>query len=133
MENDKKETFHYTYSAKQQEEIKSIRQKYAAPEEDKMEQLRRLDAGVTKKAAARSITIGLIGTLLMGFGMSLTMTNISEIFGPYQDKGMLIGIVTGIMGIALICSAYPVYHHTLAKERKRIAPEILRLTDQLMK
>ena len=133
MENDKKETFHYTYSAKQQEEIKCIRQKYAAPEEDKMEQLRRLDAGVTKKAAARSITIGLIGTLLMGFGMSLTMTNISEIFGPYQDKGMLIGIVTGIMGIALICCAYPVYHHTLAKERKRIAPEILRLTDQLMK
>ena len=36
-------SFNYTYSAKQQEEIKNIRKKYVAPEEDKMEQLRRLD------------------------------------------------------------------------------------------
>ena len=39
---EKKESFHYTYSAKQQEEIQSIRKKYL-PQEDKMEQLRRLD------------------------------------------------------------------------------------------
>ena len=45
-----KETFNYTYSASQQEEIKKIREKYSAPEkqEDKMEQLRRLDKSVTK-------------------------------------------------------------------------------------
>lgn len=40
MENNEK--FHYTYSAKEQEEIKAIRKKYAAPDEteDKMTQLR---------------------------------------------------------------------------------------------
>ena len=44
MEN-KQNTFQYTYSAKQQEEIRRIRKKYLPQEktEDKMEQLRRLD------------------------------------------------------------------------------------------
>ena len=42
MEN-KNETFTYTYSAKQQEEIRNIRSKYLPKEEDKMEQLRRLE------------------------------------------------------------------------------------------
>ncbi len=43
---EKRETFTYTYSAAQQNEVKRIREKYAPPtqEQDKMEQLRRLDA-----------------------------------------------------------------------------------------
>lgn len=46
MENH--EAFQYTYSAKEQQEIKNIRQKYETPQqaEDKMAQLRRLDAAV---------------------------------------------------------------------------------------
>lgn len=51
---DNKERFQYTYSAKQQEEIKRIRSKYAAPEENKMEQLRRLDRSVTQKGCHSS-------------------------------------------------------------------------------
>ena len=37
---DRKDTFHYTYSARQQEEIRNIRKKYLPqePKEDKMEQ-----------------------------------------------------------------------------------------------
>ena len=41
--NQQKDGFRYTYSAKDQEEIRSIRQKYVPREEDKMERLRRLD------------------------------------------------------------------------------------------
>ena len=73
------ETFNYTYSAKEQEEINAIRKKYAEldKQEDKMEQLRRLDASVTKKATAVAIAMGVIGALIMGFGMSLVMTDLS--------------------------------------------------------
>ena len=46
------QTFHYTYSAEQQQEIRDIRQKYLPPETNKMEQLRRLDAGVSPRAFA---------------------------------------------------------------------------------
>lgn len=134
MENNKNETFHYTYSAEQQDEIQSIRNKYTEkPAEDKMEQLRRLDASVTQKASAISIAIGVIGTLILGIGMSLIMSELAELLGAYRNLATPIGIIIGIIGIALVCCAYPVYERTVKKERERIAPEIIRLTDELMK
>ena len=131
MEN--KERFHYTYSAKEQEEIKAIRQKYAAPErtEDKMAQLRRLDAGVYSKATTAALVVGIIGALIMGMGMSLIMTEIGAFLGTVM--AMIVGIGLGVIGIILACLAYPLYNRTLKKEREKIAPEILRLTDELMK
>ena len=133
MEN--KETFKLIYSAKEQEEIKAIRQKYVVTEEaeDKMTQLRRLDAGVTQKASAVSLALGIIGALILGVGMSLTMSDFSKILGAYEDRAMLIGIAIGIVGILLVSLAYPLYNRTVKKEREKIAPEIIRLTDELMK
>ena len=133
MEN--KESFNYTYSAKEQEEIKAIRKKYAAPEEteDKMAQLRRLDAGVTQKAQAVSLVFGVIGALILGMGMSLAMTDIGKMIGLAGGMAMLVGILIGIVGILLISVAYPIYNSIIKKEREKIAPEIIRLTDELMK
>lgn len=133
MEN--KETFEFTYSAKEQEEIKAIRKKYSEPEktEDKMEELRRLDASVTQKATVISLVLGIVGTLIMGIGMSLAMTDIGEIIGLASSVSMLIGIPVGTVGIVLVSLAYPTYNRIVKKERKRIAPEIIRLTDELMK
>ncbi len=133
MEN--KETFEFTYSAKEQEEIKAIRKKYSEPEKtvDKMEELRRLDASVTQKATVISLVLGIVGTLIMGIGMSLAMTDIGEIIGLASSVSMLIGIPVGTVGIVLVSLAYPTYNRIVKKERKRIAPEIIRLTDELMK
>ena len=129
MEN-KKESFNYTYSAKQQQEINNIRKKYLPPEEDKMEQLRKLHTSATRKAQACSIALGIVGALIMGSGMSLAMTKLSGFLG---GTAMFIGIPVGLVGIVLVALAYPVYTRVLKKERQRIAPEILRLTDELMK
>ena len=71
MSNNDNSAFSYTYSAREQEEIKKIRDKYAPRGEDKMEKLRRLDAGVGGVAQAVSLVFGVIGTLILGFGMSL--------------------------------------------------------------
>lgn len=126
MENQQdKETFHFTYSAKEQEEIRNIRKKYMASEEDKMEQLRRLDDSVSRKGLAAALTVGLIGTLLLGIGMCCCMVWQRELFIP--------GIVIGVIGIAVLAAAYPLYNHVIQKEREKIAPEIIRLTDELMK
>lgn len=125
-----KETFNYTYSARQQEEIRNIRKKYSAPEEDKMEQLRRLDRRAAQKAQACAIALGVVGTLLLGTGMSLAMTELSGFLG---GTAMFVGIPVGLAGIVLVALAYPVYSRILKKERQRIAPEILRLTDELLK
>lgn len=123
MEN--KESFSYTYSAKEQEEIKKIREKYIPKEADKMEQLRRLDRSVTHKGTIISLIFGVIGTLLFGFGMSCTMVWIDTLF--------IAGIIVGLIGIAMAAAAYPLYNIVTKKEREKIAPEILRLTDELMK
>ena len=127
---EKKETFNYTYSAQQQEEIKSIRKKYMTPEEDKMEQLRRLDQRATQKAQAWAIALGVVGALILGVGMSVAMTDLPGFLG---GTAMFIGIPVGLVGIVLVALAYPVYNRILKKERQRIAPEIIRLTDELMK
>ena len=127
---DDNKTFNYTYSAEQQEEIKRIRKKYAAPAEDKMEQLRKLDRQASQKAQAWSIALGVIGALILGTGMSIAMTELSGFLG---GTAMFIGIPVGLIGIVLVALAYPVYNRILKKERQRIAPEILRLTDELLK
>jgi len=126
---DRNDTFHYTYSAGRQEEIRRIRKKYAAPEENKMEQLRRLDGQATQKAQTRAIALGVTGALLLGTGMSLAMTEMS---GLADAAAMLLGIPIGLAGIVLVALAYPVYQRVLKKERQRIAPEILRLSDELL-
>lgn len=131
MEN--KEGFRYTYSAKEQEEIRSIREKYETPveKEDKMGQLRRLDASVTSKATTVSLVVGILGALILGSGMSLIMTDIGEALGTFWT--LILGICVGVVGIILVCLAYPIYNRTLHKEREKAAPEIMRLTDELMK
>lgn len=130
---EKKDGFHYTYSAKEQEEIRSIREKYEAPveKEDKMGQLRRLDASVTSKATTASLIAGIVGALVLGSGMSLIMTDIGEMLGDFG--ALILGICVGVIGIILICLAYPIYNRTLRKAREKVAPEIIRLTDELMK
>lgn len=126
MENkNENEVFSYTYSAKEQEEVKQIRKKYMPKEADKMEQLRRLDRSVTRKGAAVSIVMGIIGALTLGIGMCCAMVWMGQWFVP--------GIVIGLVGIILVSLAYPLYTHITQKEREKVAPEILRLTDELMK
>lgn len=123
MEN--KQGFSYTYSAKEQDEIRKIREKYVPKEADKMEQLRRLDQSVTQKGTAASIAVGIIGTLLLGVGMCCCMV--------WAESFFAVGIVVGIIGIAVVSAAYPLYSYVIKKEREKIAPEILKLTDELMK
>ena len=105
MEN---RSFEYTYSARRQQEVEAIRSAYLPREEDKLEVLRRLHAGPTRKARAAAIAVGTLGALLLGTGMSLCMTE---------------------LGAAL---AWPLGRHILDRERRKIAPQILRLTDELM-
>ena len=134
MDNKEEISFNYTYCAKEQEEIKAIREKYCTNDkEDKMTILRKLDADVTKKASAFALTFGGIGALILGIGMSLAMTNIGTMLGIAANAAMLIGIIIGVIGIILVCFAYPLYTKTLKTQRKKIAPEILRLADELLK
>ena len=119
----KKETFHYTYSSAQQEEVRSIREKYLPVEESKMERLRRLDRGATRPGTVAALTVGILSTLVFGFGMCCTMVWADALFLP--------GIVIGLIGLVGIAAAYPLYRYITKKRREQLAPEILRLTEEL--
>ena len=126
--DEKNETFTYTYSAKEQEEIKKIRDKYTSPtkEETSMEQLRRLDESATKGATVVSLIVGIISALLLGVGMCCAMV-------PGWERYFIPGIVIGVVGIIGVIAAYPIYNHMVKRKRAKLAPEIIRLSDELMK
>lgn len=119
------EKFSYTYSAKEQDEVKRIREKYTEKGEDKLELLRRLDRSVTEKASVVSLIVGVIGTLLLGVGMCCTLV--------WAESFFILGVIVGIIGIIVLAFAYPIYSTIIKKEREKIAPEILKLTDELLK
>lgn len=127
MENN---SFEYTYSAQRQKEVEEIRKAYLPKEEDKMAELRRLHAIPTQKAQVASLAVGIIGALILGTGMSLCMTDIGAALG---NLALILGIMIGLAGAVMVAVAYPIYNRVLKKEREKIAQEILRLTDELMK
>ena len=133
--NQEQSGFTYNYSAQEQAELKRIREKYTAPTEaeDKMARLRRLDTSVTQNAQTAALTFGVIGALILGFGMSLCMTDFGEIIGLYRHVAMVVGIIVGVVGGVVVSLAYPLYNAIVKAKRKKIAPEIIRLTDELMK
>lgn len=134
MEKEKMErSFTYTYSAKEQEEIRRIQQKYQPKEEDDIDRLRKLDAKVTEKATIVSLELGIVGALILGSGMSLIMTDLGNILGMQGITNIVVGLLVGSIGMVLAILAYPVYQKVLKREREKIAPEILKLTGELIK
>lgn len=73
----------------------------------------------------RKVLYGAAGVLVFGTGMSMTM-----VFAP---GWFVSGIVIGVLGMIVLGMAYPLYTLVLKKERTRVAPEILRLSGELLK
>ena len=118
-----KEIFEYTYSAPQQNEIQKIREKYLPKEVTKLDQLRALDTGVTKRGTAVSLVHGTLYSLVLGLGMSCCLVWSGKLFLP--------GVLIGCIGLAGVAATYPIYNRIVKQDRERIAPEILRLTEDL--
>lgn len=119
------EVFEYTYSAPAQDEVKRIRQKYLPKEVTTLDQLRALDAGVTKRGNAISIAHGIVYALILGLGMSCCLV--------WAGKWFIPGILIGCIGLTGISATYPIYNHIVKQDRERFSPEILRLSEELLK
>ena len=120
---DNKNTFEYNYSAERAREVEAIRRKYEEPAEDKFEQLKALDRKAERRGQILSIAIGIIGTLVLGTGMSMVMVGQVPYFIP--------GIVIGIAGAVAISAAYPVYKKVTKKDRDKVAGQVLALAKQI--
>ena len=119
----KKKTFNYEYSAQQQEEVKEILAKYIEKPANELDQLRKLDRKVEMQATMAAIVIGVIGAALLGLGLCFVLV----------WKQMVWGIIIGMFGIACMGSASPLHTYIAKKLREHMAPQILELSEKLLK
>ena len=104
-----------------------VRAEYApgSEEEGKLEQLKKLDRAARRPAEIFAYTFGIVGALVLGVGMCLAM----EVIGSM----MPLGIVVGVVGIAMVTANYFLYRAILRSRKKKYAKEIVSLSDELLK
>ena len=118
--------FKYTYSAPTQEErreIESIRAAYERnPRAEKLARLRRLNARVKNAAMSIALSLGIIGVLVFGLGMAMTLS-----------WGMIAaGVAVSAAGIVPTALAAPAYNFILRRGKKKYGEEIVRLSEELL-
>ena len=122
MEN---KTFSYSYSAKTNKEVEMIRKKYIPHEESKFEILKRLDRRAQNAGMIEGLCIGIVGALVFGIGMC---------FGfDVLEVADYLAILFCALGVVAMLPAYPVYRHISGKTRTKLTPEILRLSEEIMR
>ena len=119
--------FNFKYTAPTEEErkeIDSIRRQYAPQEktETKLERLRRLDGLVKNTAIIWSLVLGVVGTLVLGLGLTMIL----------EWSIWIWGIVLMVIGSVPISIAYTVYKLALNKGKAKYGDEILRLSEELL-
>lgn len=115
--------FRYSYSAKQNEEVQAIRNKYISQPESKLDELKRLDQCVHTAGMAQSLAVGIIGCVIFGLGMCLAMQVIGE--------SVALAAFIGAWGMSVMIAAYPVYRSCFRKAKVKHQPRILELIAEL--
>lgn len=119
--------FNYSYSApneSERREIESIKKQYisAPKKEDKLERLRDLNKRVMQPPLIISLTIGIVGTLVMGVGLTMVL----------EWNIVAWGVMTGILGAAIAASAYPIYKAILNRNKRKYGERIIELSNDLL-
>ena len=122
MENN---TFSYNYSAVRNKEVESIRNKYMPREESKLERLKKLDLRVQMAGTIESLCFGIVGALVFGIGMCFFL----DVFAGAAWLSALFMII----GSLIMIPAYPIYRKIAQKTKAELTPEILRLSEEIMK
>lgn len=107
-----------------------IRTQYMEKESTELDELKLMDAKVKRPANIFAYIFGSVSALVMGSGMSLTMTNIGEKIGI--ENAMMSGIVIGVIGMFMAIINYPVYKKVLNSRKQKYADEILALSEKIM-
>jgi hypothetical protein len=118
------------YNNDQEFLVQKIRSQYTDKQYNQLDALKALDAKVKKPANVFAYTYGSVSSVIMGAGMSLVMTDIGATIGI--TNVLVPGIAVGVVGLAMAISTYPIYKKLLANRKKKFAPQILQLSEELM-
>ncbi|MGM9605832.1 MAG: hypothetical protein ACI3XG_12305 [Faecousia sp.] len=109
-------------SEQDQKWAENIHRQYISREDNKIEQLQKLDNKVKFPGKIVASILGNIGALIMGSGMSLIMV----------WKNTQLGLLLGAPGVVAAVLAYPVYALITTSRRKKYASEMIRLSDDVI-
>ncbi|MBO5434640.1 hypothetical protein J6A31_02305, partial [bacterium] len=106
--------------------VEKIRSNYTAKstEQSKFEELKSLDKKVKRPAIIFAYIYGVVGSLILGLGMCLAM----KIIG----NAMLVGIIIGLVGIAMVSTTYPIYQKLLAGRKAKYSDVIIAKSNELL-
>ena len=111
--------------------VQKIRTQYTEKQHTELDELRKLDRKVKAPANTFAYILGAISALIMGFGMSLIMTDIGQTIGVTSP--MTPGIVIGVVGMVMAIANYPIYKGIMNSRRKKYAQQIIALSDRITK
>lgn len=118
--------FEYSYSApseRERREVERMRREYLGEsKESDIQALRNLDKKVHTFPMVLSLSIGVIGTLVFGLGLTLILE-----WGKWT-----FGIIFGAIGAIVASLAYPAYSFTYNKNKKKYGKQILELADKFL-
>ena len=118
-------TFSYNYSATRNKEVESIRRKYMPHEESKLERLKKLDLRVQMAGTIESLCFGIVGALVFGIGMCFFL----DVFAG----AAWLTVLLMVLGTGTMIPAYPIYRKIARRTKAELTPEILRLSEEIIK
>lgn len=93
----------------------------------KLDELKNLDKLAKRRAIIFAYIFGVIGALILGLGMCMAMKIIlsGEIF-------MILGIIIGLVGIAMVSFNYSIYKKILNHDKAKYADQIKKISNELL-
>lgn len=104
-----------------------IASEYTQKPASKLVALKKLDRKAKQPAQIFAFTFGILGSLVLGVGMCLSMGTI----GAGLAAAMPLGIVIGLVGIGMVLVNYPIYKRLLAKGKQKYAFEVMELAKEI--
>ena len=109
--------------------VQKIRTLYTEKQNTQLDELKALDAKVKRPANVFGYTYGSVSAIVMGAGMSLVMTDIGAKIGLAAT--LVPGI--GVVGMGMALTTYPIYKKMLHDRKRKYAPQIMALSEEIMK
>ena len=111
--------------------VQKIRTQYTEKQHSDLDELKNLDKKVKRPANVFAYLFGSVSAIIMGAGMSLVMTDVaSKLSLPINP--MPVGILVGVVGLALALINYPIYKGILRARKKKYGAEILALSEKIL-
>lgn len=104
-----------------------IASEYAQKEENKIVALKKLDKKAKRPSLIFGFVFGIIMSLVLGVGMSMTMGEIGDGSTLYFVFGIIIGVI-GLIGVSI---NYPIYKKILNASKKKYASDIISLAKEV--